>query len=120
MLAEMSHKVMQISEAVIAHDAKSAHVLKDAELGEVPFTSSTVWKTVGTLGPWVRASQLPGIFCSWDLAYRCTKSGWLLPILKGKRRTIYRLVDVLACMQRMEAGELPLPRSSRSARQNGD
>ena len=61
-------------------------------------------------GPWVRASQLPDLFCSWDIAYRCTRSGWLRPIVQGKRRTIYRLANVLACMQRIEAGELPLPR----------
>jgi len=60
--------------------------------------------------PWVRAAQLPELFCSWDLAYRCTRNGWLTPIVQGKRRTIYRLADVLACMQRIEAGELPLPR----------
>lgn len=60
--------------------------------------------------PWVRAAQLPELFCSWDLAYRCTRGGWLRPIVQGKRRTIYRLADVLACMQRIEAGELPLPR----------
>ncbi len=61
-------------------------------------------------GPWVRTSQLPELFCSWDLAYRCTKGGWLRPIVQGKRRTIYRLADVLVCMQRIEAGELPPPR----------
>ena len=66
-------------------------------------------------GIWVRATQLPELFCSWDLAYRCTRSGWLRPIVQGKRRTIYRLADVLACMQRIEAGELPLPRRSKSA-----
>ena len=64
-------------------------------------------------GPWVRAAQLPELFCSWDLAYRCTRSGWLRPIVQGKRRTIYRLADVLACMQRIEAGELPLPRRNK-------
>jgi hypothetical protein len=69
-----------------------------------------------TRGPWVRAAQLPELFCSWDLAYRCTKGGWLRPIVQGKRRTIYRLADVLACMQRIEAGELPLPRRNREAR----
>jgi hypothetical protein len=71
-------------------------------------------------GRWVRAAQLPELFCSWDLAYRCTKSGWLRPIVQGKRRTIYRLADVLACMQRIEAGDLPLPRHNKPARQQGD
>ena len=62
-------------------------------------------------GPWVRAGQLPDLFCSWDLAYRCTSNGWLKPIVKGKRRTIYRLADVLDCMRRIEAGELPSARA---------
>ena len=66
--------------------------------------------------PWVRASHLPHLFCSWDLAYRCTKGGWLKPIVQGKRRTIYRLADVLDCMRRIEAGELPSARSSRNER----
>jgi len=65
-------------------------------------------------GPWVRAAQLPELFCSWDLAYRCTRSGWLKPILQGKRRAIYRLVDVLQCMQRIESGELPPARPKRA------
>jgi hypothetical protein len=65
--------------------------------------------------PWIRASELPELFRSWDLAYRCTRNGWLKPIVHGKRRTIYRLADVLACMQRIEAGELPVPRRSKAA-----
>jgi hypothetical protein len=35
--------------------------------------------------------------------------------VQGKRRTIYRLADVLACMQRIEAGELPLPRRNKAS-----
>jgi hypothetical protein len=62
-------------------------------------------------GPWVRASDLSTLFCSWDLAYRCARGGWLTPVIKGKRRTIYRFVDVLACIRRIESGELPPPRS---------
>ena len=65
--------------------------------------------------PWVRAAQLPELFCSWDLAYRCTRSGWLLPIIQGKRRTIYRLADIQACLQRIEAGEFPPARSTKAA-----
>ena len=66
-------------------------------------------------GPWVRAAQLPDLFCSWDLAYRCTRSGWLRPVVQGKRRTIYRLADVLTCMRRIEAGKLPMPRRNKAA-----
>ena len=66
-------------------------------------------------GPWIRAGDLPALFCSWDLAYRCTKAGWLKPVVKGKRRTIYRLADALACMQRIESGELPQARRVRVA-----
>src|SRR5262249_46361152 len=66
--------------------------------------------------PWVRAGQLPDLFCSWDLAYRCIKSGWLRPIIQGKRRTIYRLADVLTCIHRIEAGELPGIRPTKRGR----
>lgn len=66
--------------------------------------------------PWIRAAKLPELFCSWDLAYRCTRSGWLKPIIQGKRRTIYRLADVLRCMQRIEAGEVPSARPKRVGR----
>ena len=113
MIAEMSSKVMRISRPDDSHDTESALLAKDAELGEAPFISSGVLKTVSPVGPWVRAAQLPELFCSWDLAYRCTRCGWLRPIVQGKRRTIYRLADVLACMQRIEAGELPLPRRNK-------
>jgi len=67
-----------------------------------------------SIGPWVRAAALPEWFCSWDLAYRCTKAGWLRPVLQGKRRTIYRITDVLACIQRIEAGEMPASRRSQT------
>ncbi len=65
---------------------------------------------------WVRAAQLPDLFCSWDLAYRCTKSGWLEPVVRGKRRTIYRLADVLRCLERIESGEMPSPRAKKTNR----
>jgi len=117
MIAEMSNEVMRIStpDELRSHDdKKSAHLVEDTELGETPFTSSSNSKTIGHASPWVRAAQLPKLFCSWDLAYRCTRSGWLTPIIRGKRRTIYRLADVLDCMRRIEAGELPLPRIKRA------
>ncbi len=80
------------------------------------------WNAVGqsrsgdTCSPWIRAAKLPELFCSWDLAYRCTRSGWLKPVLRGKRRTIYRLADVLHCLLRIEAGELPSARPKRAGR----
>lgn len=64
-------------------------------------------------GPWVRAAELPVLFASWDLAHRCTKAGWLKPILRGRRRTLYRLSDIAGCMNRIEAGECPPARQSR-------
>jgi hypothetical protein len=114
MIAEMSSEVMRISDPTYSHDVKSAHLVEDPKLGETSFTSSSTRKTVSPVSPWVRAAQLPELFCSWDLAYRCTRGGWLRPIVQGKRRTIYRLADVLACMQRIEAGELPLPRRNKA------
>ena len=64
-------------------------------------------------GPWVRAAELPGLFASWDLAHRCTKAGWITPVMRGPRRTIYRLSDITACMERIEAGERPPARGAR-------
>jgi len=61
-------------------------------------------------GPWVRASQLPALFASWDLALRARQAGWLTPIVRGHSRAIYRLADVLACLRRIEAGEEVPPR----------
>jgi len=119
MIAEMSNEVMRISTPDDSHDKKSAHLVEDTELGETPFTSSSDSKTIGHASPWVRAAQLPKLFCSWDLAYRCTKGGWLRPIVQGKRRTIYRLADVHACMQRIEAGELPRPRRNKEVQKHG-
>jgi len=115
MIAETSSEVMQIPAPHDSHDVKSTHSVEDAKRREIPFTSSTVHEMVNPASPWIRASQLPKLFCSWDLAYRCTKGGWLKPIVQGKRRTIYRLADVLACMQRIESGELPLPRRNKAA-----
>jgi hypothetical protein len=115
MIAEMSSEVMRISDPADSHDAKSAQLVEDVEIGETPLASSSVEKTVSAVSPWVRAAQLPKLFCSWDLAYRCARSGWLRPIVQGKRRTIYRLADVLTCMRRIEAGELPLPRRNKAA-----
>lgn len=63
---------------------------------------------------WVRASDLPQLFASWDLAYRCRRAGWLKPFLKGPRRTLFRMRDVIACQQRIESGELPAQRIRRS------
>jgi len=49
------------------------------------------------------------------MGFNCTKDGWLKPIVQGKRRTIYRMADILTCMRRIEAGELPLPRRNKTA-----
>jgi hypothetical protein len=114
MVAEMLSKVMRIADPTDSHDVKSADLVEDSNPGETPFSSDSTRKTVSPVSPWVRAAQLPELFCSWDLAYRCAKAGWLRPIVQGKRRTIYRLGDVLACMQRIEAGELPPPRRGKA------
>ncbi len=76
--------------------------------------SGAIQEATGCLIQWVRAAQLPDLFCSWDLAYRCTRGGWLKPVLQGRRRTISRLADVLRCLRRIEAGEKPPRRSGRS------
>ena len=79
--------------------------------GEIlPIIVRTILIELGS--PWMRASELPSVFRSRQLARQCTHAGWLRPILQGKRRTIYALTDVLACIARIERGEVPpqLPR----------
>jgi hypothetical protein len=114
MIAQIESEVMQIADPVDSRDAKSTKLTDHAEINKTPLTTSNDLKTVSLASPWVHAAQLPELFCSWDLAYRCTKGGWLKPIVQGKRRTIYRLADVLTCMQRIEAGELPLSRRNKA------
>lgn len=97
-------KVMAFRESDLfdeASDEKTSSGLKESRRGLKRESSRNIW---------VRASNLREFFCSSDLAYRCTKAGWLIPVIKGKRRTIYRVADVIACMERIEAGELPPPR----------
>jgi hypothetical protein len=114
MVAQIKSEVMQISDPVDSRDAKSTKLTDHAAVKKTQLTTSNNLTTVNLASPWVRAAQLPELFCSWDLAYRCTKGGWLKPIVQGKRRTIYRLADVLICMQRIEAGELPLSRRNKA------
>ena len=115
MIAQTKSEVMQISDPADVQDAKSTKLIDHAEVEKTCLTTSSNSKTINNPNPWVRAAQLPELFCSWDLAYRCTRGDWLRPIVQGKRRMIYRLADVLTCMRRIEAGELPLPRRNKAA-----
>ncbi|MEN9576560.1 MAG: hypothetical protein RL514_4415 [Verrucomicrobiota bacterium] len=58
-------------------------------------------------GPWLRPRELMRIFKSESLARRVVRAGWLQPVVQGNRFTAYRLTDALACMARMEAGQMP-------------
>jgi hypothetical protein len=116
MISEVLSEVMRFSDTADGHHAKPAQLVEEAQMGNPPFAAPTVQQAVSSLSPWVRAAELPKLFSSWDLAYRCTSGGWLKPILKGKRRTIYRLADVLNCMQRIEAGEMPPSRDCKRQR----
>ncbi len=120
MIAESNAKVMLNVVADGCQDGGSAQTIGGAhtKVNSTFFASGAVREVPGYPIRWVRAAQLPQLFCSWDLAYRCTRSGWLKPVLKGKRRTIYRLADVLTCMRRIEAGELPLPRRNKAVQQH--
>lgn len=60
---------------------------------------------------WIRSSALKDVFQSSDLVYRCIQGGWLRPIVKGNRRAIYLVSDVLRCMKRIEDGEMPPARA---------
>jgi len=65
---------------------------------------------------WVRAPQLPDLFCSWDLAYRCHQERLAQADPPGQASHDLPPSDVLNCMRRIEAGELPSPRPKRRAR----
>lgn len=56
---------------------------------------------------WVRARELPTLFKSDGLARRVVHARWMIPIIKAKRMTIYKLRDVIKARRRIERGELP-------------
>ena len=116
MVAQIQNEVMGISGRADSHDSEPTRLAQEANVESSLLTSDNVQQLVDHASPWVRAAQLPELFCSWDLAYRCTRSGWLKPIIQGKRRTIYRLADVLSCMRRIEDGELPIARRKGAVR----
>jgi hypothetical protein len=98
MISEVKSDVMRIPDSAHPHGARPGGTSRDAEVAEPHLTFRIDRETADFASPWIRAAQLPELFCSWDLAYRCTRGGWLRPIVQGKRRTIYRLADVLVCM----------------------
>lgn len=116
MMSEMKSKVTVIPAYADSSCAKPADAFEAAEVAELHPAALRDATTALHQSPWIRAARLPELLCSWDLAYRCTRSGWLKPIIQGKRRTIYRLADVLACMRRMESGEFPSARPKTSPR----
>jgi hypothetical protein len=38
---------------------------------------------------------------------KCERLGWLKAVVRKKRLTLFRRVDVLACIARIESGDLP-------------
>lgn len=54
---------------------------------------------------WLHDAQLNAIFGGPGMANRIRESGWLRPFCRGNRCTLYRLVDVIECMRRIEGGD---------------
>lgn len=72
-------------------------------------TSGGVPGTDPILHRYIRANELPSAFASPWVAKRVIRAGWITPVVKGKRFTIYLRVDVEAAQVRMERGEMPPP-----------
>ena len=57
----------------------------------------------------LRPPQLGVAFSSPEIARRVVFWGWLVPVVKGKKLTLYDAGDVAACWQRIRNGEVPPP-----------
>jgi hypothetical protein len=56
--------------------------------------------------PLIRSKDARIMIGGRGLLDRCEKAGWLKPVQRGKRMTLYRRKDILAALQRIEWGEL--------------
>jgi hypothetical protein len=56
--------------------------------------------------PLIRSKDARVMLGGRGLLDRCEKAGWLKPVQRGKRMTLYRRKDILAALQRIEWGEL--------------
>lgn len=80
---------------------------KNPETAPLADAQTTYQLLLNTYGPWLRPRELTCLFKSESLTRRVVRAGWLQPVVQGNRFTAYRLTDALACMARMEAGQMP-------------
>lgn len=63
-------------------------------------------ETLAKQSPFVRCKDARIMLGGRSILERCERAGWLTPVRRGKRMTLYRHKDVLAALQRVEWGEL--------------
>jgi hypothetical protein len=57
--------------------------------------------------PFVRAMEARKLIGGRSLLERAERAGWIKPVRRGKRMTLFKRQDVEACVARIGWGELP-------------
>lgn len=55
----------------------------------------------------LRANETHAVLGSKQVTVDCEAAGWLTPVHRRHRLTLYRFADVHVCADRIEAGEYP-------------
>lgn len=55
----------------------------------------------------LRATETHAVLGSKQVTVDCETAGWLTPVHRRHRLTLYKFADVHACADRIEAGEYP-------------
>ena len=58
-------------------------------------------------GDLIRHKEAVELLCGRGVLDRCVRAGWFKAIVQKKRMTLYRRVDILASVAKIEAGDLP-------------
>ena len=57
-----------------------------------------------------RSGEMKQFFAkSRDLFLDCKAAGWIKPTVDGNRRTLFHIKDIVACVRRLCAEQLPCP-----------
>jgi hypothetical protein len=57
--------------------------------------------------PFVRCMEARAMIGGRSLLERAERAGWIKPVRRGKRMTLFKRTDVQACIERIAWGELP-------------
>jgi hypothetical protein len=55
----------------------------------------------------IRHAEAVQLLCGRGVLDRCKRAGWIRAVVRQKRLTLYRRVDVLAAVEKLLAGDLP-------------